>query len=102
MASTNANDRNAYTVKLIDSANYAGTGVTYSNEVEFSITVTDPCLTTVLTDFAVTPVSVEAGLTNEFDFVEVADSAATAVSSPTICGARTYTVVEMVGGVETA
>ncbi len=53
-------------------------------------------MTTILTDFAVPPVSIEAGLTDTFSFIEVTDSAATAVSNPTICGARTYTVVEMV------
>lgn len=100
--SNTASDRNNYTVKLIDSANYAGTGVTYSNEVSFSITVTDPCLTTTLTDFTIPNVSIEAGLTDTFSFIEVTDSAATAVTNPTICGARTYTVTELVAGVSTA
>lgn len=55
----------------------------------------DPCLTTVLTDFNVPDVSIEAGLTNNFEFDEVTDSAAIAVSKPTICGARTYTVYKL-------
>jgi len=59
--------------------------------------VTDPCITTVLTDFTVPNVSIEAGLTNTFSFIEVKDSAATAVSNPTICGARTYTVYKIDG-----
>ena len=55
----------------------------------------DPCKTTVLTDFSVPDVSIEAGLTDNFLFSEVTDSAATAVSKPTICGARTYTVYKL-------
>lgn len=57
--------------------------------------MTDPCLTTVLTDFTVPNVSIEAGLTDVFEFIEVTDSAATAVSQATICGERTYTVYEL-------
>ena len=90
-----ASKRGVYSVKLINSANYAATGVTYSNEISFDVTVTDPCLTTTLTDFALPPVSIEAGLTNIFNFAEVTDSAAIAVSNPTICGARTYTVYKI-------
>ena len=90
-----ASKRGTYTVKLINSANYAGTGVTYSNESEFVVTLTDPCQTTTLTDFSVPNVSVQAGLVDEFSFAEVTDSAATAVSKPTICGARTYTVYKI-------
>jgi hypothetical protein len=93
--SETASHRGVYNVKLIDSANYAGTGVTYSNETPFTVTMVDPCLTTTLTDFTVPAVSIEAGLTNTFNFVEVTDSAATAVSKPTICGARTYTVYKL-------
>ena len=95
VSSNIAAQRNTYNVKLINTANYAGTGVTYSNNIPFTVTVTDPCLTTTLTDFAIPDVSIEAGLTNTFSFVEVTDSAATAVSKPTICGARTYTVYEI-------
>ena len=89
--------RGEYDVKLINSANYAGTGVTYSGETPFKITVTDPCLTTTLTDVSVPNVSIEAGLSNTFSFIEVTDSAATTVSKPTICGARTYTVYKVDG-----
>lgn len=95
--SEEAADRNTYTVNLINSANYAGTGVTYANNIEFVITVTDPCLTTTLTDFTIPNVSIEAGLEDVFSFAEVTDSAAIAVSKPTICGARTYTLYEIDG-----
>ena len=95
VSSNDAADRNVYTVKLIDSANYPGTGVTYSNEISFDVTVTDPCLTTTLSSLTVPNVAVEAGLTDTFTFAEITDSAADAVSSPTICGERTYTVYEL-------
>ena len=80
---------------MIDSANYPGTGVTYSNEISFTVTVTDPCLTTTLSSVTVPNVAVEAGLTDTFTFAEVTDSAADAVSDATICGERTYTVYEL-------
>ena len=57
--------------------------------------MTDPCLTTTLAAINVPDVSIEAGLTDTFSFAEVTDSAADAVSNPTICGARTYTVYEL-------
>ena len=59
------------------------------------MTVTDPCLTTTLSDVAVPDVAIEAGLTDTFTFAEVTDSAADDVSNPTICGERTYTVYEL-------
>ena len=74
--SETAADRNVYTVNLINSANYAGTGVTYANNLSYDITVTDPCLTTTLADFAIPSVSIEAGLEDVFSFAEVTDSAA--------------------------
>lgn len=95
VSSTTASDRDVYTVKLIDSANYAGTGKTYSNEISFTVTVTDPCLTTTLATFVIPNVSIEAGLTDVFEFAEVTDSAADSVSSATICGERTYSVYEI-------
>jgi hypothetical protein len=101
--SSDASKRGTYNVKLINSANYASTGVTYSNETPFVVTVVDPCLTTTLTDLTVPDVSIEAGLKNTFTFAEVTDSAATAVTNPTICGARTYTVYKLDGaGAQTA
>lgn len=57
--------------------------------------MTDPCLTTTLTDFSVPNVSIEAGLTDVFSFIEVTDSADEAVTLNEICGERTYTVYEI-------
>ena len=92
VTTNDASKRGTYDLKLINSANYAGTGVTYSNNVAFTVTVTDPCLTTTFTDFTIPNVSIEAGLEDVFSFAEVTDSAAIAVNNPTICGTRTYTV----------
>jgi len=57
--------------------------------------MTDPCLTTKFTEFSIPDVSIEAGLTNTFNFVEVTDSAAITVNNPTICGARAYIVYKI-------
>ena len=97
VSSDSAAERAIYTVKLIDSANYAGTGVTYAEEIEFTVTVTDPCLTTTLSSLSIPAVSIEAGLTDTFSFAEITDSAADTVSLATICGLRTYTVYEVDG-----
>jgi len=73
VSSNNAAQRGIYDVKLINSVIYAGTGSTYSNSIPFTVTVTDPCLTTSFTDFTIPDVLIEAGLTNTFNFVEVTD-----------------------------
>ena len=69
--------------------------MTYSNEISFQVTVTDPCLTTTLSTVNVPDVAIEAGLTDTFTFAEVTDSAADDVGTATICGERTYTVYEL-------
>ena len=47
--------------------------------VSFQITVTDPCLTTVITPFTIADITQAAGVTIETIFNEPADSAGTAV-----------------------
>lgn len=54
--------------------------MTYAEEISFDVTVTDPCITTTLTVFSIPDVSIEAGLSDTFSFIEVADTAATTVS----------------------
>lgn len=71
--------------------------MTYSSEIEFVVTVTDPCLTTQLSDVTVPDVSIEAGLSDTFSFAELTDTAADTAGTATICGARTYTVYELDG-----
>ena len=103
VASDVGTDRDIYTVTLANSALYETTGVTYANTVTFDIAVVDPCLASEANEidaFSIEAVAIEAGLTNLATFAEATDTAAAAVSNPTICGARTYTVVEVVSGVE--
>jgi len=52
-------DDNIYSVSLSESAVYSGS--TFSNSVTFSVTVTDPCLTTVITPFTIADFSLENG-----------------------------------------
>lgn len=94
-SSYDALTRGDYDVNLAFSGRYETTGVLYTNDISFTITVTDPCITTVLTDFTIPDVSIEAGLIDEHTFIEVTDSAATAVGDSTICGARTYEIFEV-------
>ena len=93
-------DDKVYAVTLTEAAVYGGN--TFSANVAFSITVTDSCLTTVITPFTVASFSLENGKTNTANFNEPTDSAATAVSKPTICGARSYQVLETISGSDVA
>ena len=93
-------DDNVYQVSLSESATYGGN--TFSNTVTFSVTVTDPCLTTVITPFSLNSFSLENGKTHTQDFTRPTDSAADAVSKPNICGTRYYTVKETIGGIDVA
>jgi hypothetical protein len=77
---------------------YAGT--TFTNSVTWQVTVTDPCLTTVITPFTLESFALENGKTMTKDFTRPTDSAANAVSKPNICGARTYQVKEVIGGTD--
>ena len=58
VSTSTASDRGTYDITLINSANYAGTGTTYSAQVEFTLTIIDPCETTVLEALVVNDVSV--------------------------------------------
>jgi hypothetical protein len=95
VSSSTALDRNVYGMNLAMTGRYEVTGVTYAQDISFDITVTDPCITTTLTDWTIPDVAIEAGLVDEYEFIEVTDSAATSVSNPTICGARTYEIFEV-------
>jgi len=64
--------------------------------------VTDPCLTTVITDFTLTDMTIRCGDTLTQDFNWPTDSAAIAVNAPDICGTRTYTLYEIISGANTA
>lgn len=65
-------------------------------EISFDITVTDPCLTTVITSFDINSgnsITQEAGVVVNTQFNEPNDSAGTAVGDQSICGPKTYSVV---------
>ena len=65
--------------------------------ITFDITVIDPCLTTVFTNFALNSgtniITQEAGVSVDTIFDEPNDSAGTAVGDQSICGPKTYSVV---------
>jgi hypothetical protein len=77
-------------------ATYSGS--TFTNSVTWQVTVTDPCLTTVITPFTLESFELENGKTMTKDFTRPTDSAADAVGKPNICGARIYTVKEVISG----
>lgn len=87
-------DRNVYPVELALSARYEVTGVLYANLIQFDVTVTDPCQTTILAPWTINDITIESGLIDEQLFDRITDSAADAVADPAICGTRVYEVVE--------
>jgi hypothetical protein len=103
VSSTDPAHRNVYPVELALSARYEVTGVLYSNLIQFDVTVTDPCQTTVMAPWVINDITIESGLIDEQLFNRITDSAADAVSDASICGTRTYEVVEdiMNDGTET-
>jgi len=54
-----------YTVKLELSALYATLVATFTQEISFTVTVTDPCLTTAIAPFTLSAMSMQAGQTIE-------------------------------------
>jgi hypothetical protein len=99
--STTPGDRRLYTVALACTATYYTTGVQYSSSVSFELEVKDPCNdSNALTPFTITDVAVEAGLTAERTFNEPTDTQAVALSQSTMCGARSYQILEVIGGIE--
>lgn len=92
----------SYPVSLKVSAFYGGLSATFEKTLTYNIVVTDPCLTTVITPFTITNITIECGQTNNQLFNEPTDSAATAQGTATICGPRSYVVKEIVAGVDTA
>ena len=61
--------------------------------ITFTITVTDPCLTTVIDPFVINNITQEAGVSIDTVFDEPDDSAGSAVGDQSICGPKTYEVV---------
>ena len=82
--------------------NSAGQTQNWTPQQSFSVTITDPCLTTVITDFTLDNITIKCGETKTVDFNWPTDSAALAVNSPDICGTRTYTLTEVISGADVA
>ena len=100
--STVALDRNVYGVTLECTATYYTTGEEFTSLVTFDVEVVDPCVDNSLVPFSITAIAVEAGLVDETTFTEPEDNAAITLNEPTLCGTRSYEVVEVIGGNEVA
>ena len=101
ISSTTNTDAAVYTAKLKNAVTY--NSQSWLPEIEFTITVIDPCLTTTLTPFtlgvigagdAYGTITQEAGVTVETPFNEPDDTAGTTVGDQSICGPKTYSIVK--------
>ena len=93
ISSATNSDAEVYVATLTNSVSYQGQS--FMPSISFTVTVTDPCLTTVITPFDINvgnTLTQEAGEIIETLFNEPADSAGTAVGDQSICGPKTYTV----------
>ena len=105
MTSTNNLKDGIYPVIIKNTITYlnsAGQNQNWAPTQSFSVTVTDSCRTTTITDFTLNDMEIQCGETLTQDFSWPTDSAAVAVSNPNICGTRTYTITETINGVDTA
>jgi len=66
--STDPSHDGTYDVTLNLSALYATLVTTYTQSISFTLTVTDPCLTTTFVDFSLTQMTMQAGETVTQDF----------------------------------
>ena len=96
--STDPTKHGTYTVKLALSALYATLVATFTQEIEFVVTVNDPCRTTTIAAFTLQQMTIQAGQTKTQDYTQPLISAGTAVNDQTICGAFTYTVYKIGAG----
>ena len=72
------------------------TGVTAATK-SFSVTLIDPCLSTVLTlptTLTAFSITVGSGVAYTQTFMPATDSAASTAAIPSLCGPRIYTIVE--------
>jgi hypothetical protein len=68
VASTEPSDDGSYTVTLNLSALYATLVTTYTQSISFTVTVTDPCLTTTYETVTLSQMTFEAGASTTQDF----------------------------------
>lgn len=78
--STDANHAGTPTVTLNISALHGATLVTYTNSVTFTVTLTDPCLTTIITNFSLPNKSMQTGQSVTWNYQEPTHSAGNTVS----------------------
>ena len=91
LTSTTNSDAGTWTATLMNDVVYQSDSWLVS--ISFDVTIVDPCMTTVLTSFSLTDMQMECGQTITQQFLRPDDTAEVAVSSPDICGPRTYEVV---------
>ena len=80
VASTDPSHDGTYTVTLNLSALYATLVTTYTQSISFTITVTDPCLTTTFETVTLSQMTFEAGASTTQDFEQPLISAGTDVN----------------------
>ena len=95
ISSTTNADAGTYSATLTNGVTYGGQS--FLPSVTFDVVVTDPCLTTAITSFSIADFSQETGVSVDTAFTEPDDSAASAVGNLSICGPKTYTVVNSDG-----
>ena len=67
-------------------------GVTWTPSFTFTVTVVDPCETTVWVDFTIPIITTDNGIPIEQEMEEIKDSVEVAKGQNTLCGPRTYTI----------
>ena len=74
---------------------YSTQSFTETDTITFTVTIIDPCETTVINDAVFTPstLTVTNGATGTMTFTEVTDTVEVANNIDTLCQARTYTLL---------
>jgi len=83
----------SYAITLTRTANYLSTGP-FTSTFSFTVSVVDPCVSTVITTFTIPDLAVINGNTAFVSFNEATDSIQTQYNIPTLCGPRSYTLRE--------
>lgn len=92
VVSLNISKLGTYAVRLTNTSTYLG--VTYTSFFDFNVVVVDPCINTIVTTFVIADLNVINGQTAFTSWSEATDSIQTKYNIPTLCGPRTYTLVE--------
>jgi hypothetical protein len=68
----NKNKLGSHTASVVLTSTYLGT--TYTTSWNFSVTIVDPCSSTVITTWTIAAMTVKSGETVEYTFTEALDS----------------------------